>query len=198
MSRPGFLFIRHGETEWNREGRLQGQRDIPLNGRGRSQADEAGRRTAALLRSAGVEPGEARFVVSPLGRARETAERMRVAMALPAAGYDLDDRLTELSFGAWEGFTWPELKGREPIRVRVRKADKWHFVPPGGESYADLAERVRPWLDTVTERLVVVAHGGVARALMVLAGGVSQIAAPDTDVLQGQVLVFADGGTRWR
>lgn len=197
MTPPSFLFIRHGETDWNVAGRLQGGRDVPLNARGRAQATAAGHSLAGIFRGSGCLPEEARFVVSPLGRARDTAERVRLALGLPPGGYAVDDRLQELSFGLWEGLTWREVKRRDPLRVTARRRDKWHFVPPGGESYAQLAGRVRPWVDSVTDNVVVVSHGGVARALMVLAGGLSTLAAPDTDVAQGRVLRFAGGGTAW-
>ncbi len=192
------MFIRHGETDWNAEGRLQGHRDIPLNARGRAQARAAGRRAGDLLKAMGSAPERARFEVSPLGRTRETAELARTAMGLPAAGYACEPRLIEFSFGAWEGLTWPEVKLGNAAALRQRHGDKWRFVPPGGESYAQLADRVTPWLATVTDDLVVVSHGGVARALMALIGGLSVLAAPNTEVLQGRVLRFFGGGFAWR
>lgn len=197
MTPPPFLFIRHGETDWNVEGRLQGGRDIPMNARGRAQAAAAGRRLATLLLGADRRPEAARFVASPLGRTRDTAERVRIALGLPAGDYALDPRLQEFSFGSWEGMTWDEVKRHDPILLKARRRDKWRFVPPGGESYEQLAARVRPWLATVTDHLVVVSHGGVARALMVLVGGVSEPAAAEADILQGRILRFADGRAAW-
>lgn len=194
---PPFLFIRHGETDWNAEGRLQGRLDIPLNATGRAQAAEAGRRAAALLRRKGRDPAGVSFTASPLGRTRDTMERVRAAMGLPATGYALDERLREFSFGTWEGLTWAELGVRDRPLLTERRRDKWRFVPPAGESYAMLAERVGPWLATVAEDAVVVSHGGVARALMVLLGGLSRAAAPETEVLQGRVLCFEGGRHRW-
>ena len=194
---PGFLFVRHGETDWNAEGRLQGRRDITLNALGCRQAAEAGGRLAVLLRDHGVSLAGTRFVASPLGRTRDTMTIARAAMGLPCDGYALDDRLQEVSFGAWEGSTWPEIKARDPALLKQRRRDKWTFVPPGGESYAMLAERLRPWLASVIEGTVVVSHGGVARALMMLIGGVSRQAAPDAEILQGRVLRFDRGRTAW-
>jgi broad specificity phosphatase PhoE len=69
-------FVRHGETDWNREARLQGQRDVPLNALGRVQAGEAGRKLAALV----PDPGSLAYIASPLGRTRETMELLRGAM----------------------------------------------------------------------------------------------------------------------
>ena len=195
---PPFLFIRHGETDWNAEGRLQGQRDIPLNAVGRDQADEAGRRTARLLRESAQDVNAAPFVASPLGRARATMERVRSALGLAAEGYVLDDRLKEFSFGAWEGHTWPEIRSIAPALHRERRRDKWNFAPPGGESYAMLAERVTPWIATIGEGTVVVSHGGVARVLMVLLGRLSPHAAPDVEIVQGRILRFERGRYHWR
>lgn len=194
---PPFFLIRHGETEWNREGRLQGQRDIPLNAVGRDQAAGAGRKLLHLMRRRRLDPSELRAIASPLIRARDTMERARQAMGLAPQGYATDDRLRELSFGDWEGLTWPDVKAIAPDAVRKRKRDKWTFVPPGGESYAHLAERVRPWLDTVGQFDVVVAHGGVARVLMYLIGGVAPAEAPNLDIWQGRVLVFESNAFHW-
>lgn len=197
MKVPPFLFIRHGETAWNAEGRLQGQRDLPLNETGRAQARAAAPLVAAGLAALGCAASEAAFVVSPLGRACDTARECRAAMRLDAAEFASDDRLKEFTFGDWEGLTWPEVKALHPLLLKDRRRDKWNFVPPNGESYAMLAERVRPWLDTVTERTVAVSHGGVARVLMVLVGGLSRLAAPETAVLQGRVLRFAARNHAW-
>src|SRR6185295_826414 len=97
---PPFVFIRHGETDWNVEGRLQGQRDIALNDVGRRQAAEAGRRLRDI-----VVPAAMPWLVSPLWRTRETAEIARGAIGLDPRGYRLDAELRELTFGAWEGHT---------------------------------------------------------------------------------------------
>ncbi len=83
---------------------------------------------------------------------------------LPDCG--IEERLKELSFGAWEGRTWDDLKRAEPAAIAARRADAWGFVPPGGESYAMLLDRLEPWLAALPADAVVVAHGGVARALM--------------------------------
>src|SRR5258707_12774205 len=115
-----FLFIRHGETDWNAEGRLQGQRDIPLNRLGQEQAAAAGRRAAGGLARQGLTPSKAVFVSSPLGRTQDTMQRARIAMGLDGNGFELDERLKEFSFGEWEGLTWPEVKLRDPDRIRQR------------------------------------------------------------------------------
>ena len=192
------IFLRHGETAYNAESRLQGQRDTPLNARGREQARAVGRTLRARIASEieRLEAAEA-FVASPLGRARETMEIAREAMGLPPARYRLDPVLKELSFGAWEGLTWPEIEARDPEGLRAREKDKWNFAPPGGESYAMLAERVRPWLGGLTADAFVVSHGGVARALMTLIAGVTPAKAMDAPIAQGRALRFENGECRW-
>ena len=185
------LFVRHGETAYNADNRLQGQRDVPINARGRDQARSVGRTLRARV-SPEIDRIEAAgaFFASPLERARETMELARTAMDLPPKLYRLDAALMELSFGAWEGLTWPEIRARDPDAVAARRADKWAFVPPGGESYAMLAERVRGWLGSLAADAFIVSHGGVARALMTLVAGVSGQVAAGTPIGQGRAIVF--------
>ena len=189
-------FIRHGETDYNREGRLQGQRDIPLNPKGREQASAVGR-TLRKLAGPEIERLEGAFVASPLIRTRQTMELARAAMGLPPGDYALCDDLKELTFGDWEGLTWPEVEARDPAGAAARAADKWDFAPPNGESYADLARRLVPWVQSIERDLFVASHGGVARALMFLLGGVAPAVAAEANIYQGRALLFAEGGFRW-
>ena len=114
------ILVRHGETDWNREGRLQGGRDIPLNALGREQAAEAADRLKTL------EPAFADldYICSPMERARETMDILRRDLDLPAGAYRIDDRLKELTFGEWEGFTWREIRKAEREQAHLRERDK--------------------------------------------------------------------------
>ncbi len=197
LADPRLYFLRHGETEWNVEGRLQGRQDIPLNALGREQAARAGKTLAKILRSRNLDAAALQFQCSPLLRTRQTLEIARAHMGLPADGGKIDERLIEFTFGRWEGLTWPEVCARDLELARAREADKWRFLPPGGESYAQLAERLKPWLAAQTEPSVVVSHGGVARALMALIGGLSEARAPNADIWQGRVLVFSAQRFDW-
>ena len=192
------FFLRHGETSWNVEGRLQGQRDIPLNPKGIDQAGAAGRAVRSFL-GAGARDALAglEFWASPLERTRQTMELARRGMALPPHPYAMDDRLKEISFGDWEGSTWREVVAMDPGRAGERTRDKWGYAPPGGESYAMLAERVRPWLETLTSDTLVVSHGGVARVMMVLLGGMDSGDAPMAEIVQGRAILFEGGGFSW-
>lgn len=192
--RPAIYFVRHGETDWNAQGRLQGQQDIPLNALGRVQAEEAGVRLRGLV----LDYQDLDYVASPMDRTRETMERMREAIFLDPAQYRLDDRLIELTFGSWEGMTWKEVRKAAPQAAAMRERDKWNYVPPdGGESYAMLANRIRPFLQELTRDTVVVAHGGVARAVLALTCGVSTRQAASIDIWQGKVLVIEGRKHYW-
>ena len=187
---------RHGQTDWNAEARFQGQRDIPLNGTGRAQAKGNGETLRDLLgRAEGFD-----FVASPLGRTRETMEIVRGAMGLDPAAYRTDERIKELSFGAWEGLTMPEIEARTARDVQdAREADKWNFRPPGdrAESYADLAARVEGWLADVREPTVAVIHGGVVRTLFRLVGGMGEDEAAHAPDPQDRVLRIAGDTIEW-
>lgn len=191
------IFVRHGETDWNVEGRLQGQRDIPLNDIGRGQAERNGRELAAFFAKRRIEPASVAYAASPLSRARDTMDLVRRELGLPAGGYELDDRLKELTFGDWEGFTIPELAERVPDLTARRKVDKWGFVPPGGESYKMLSTRIEAWLALLDRPTVVVSHGGVMRVLRGLLLGLPETEIPSLDVPQDKVFVWADGEAFW-
>ena len=192
------IFVRHGETAYNAENRLQGQLDTPLNARGREQARTIGGTLRSLFGPEIDRLDEARaFFASPLERARETMEIARDAMGLEPKRYHLDPVLKELSFGVWEGRTWPEIEVKDPKGLRARREDRWDFVPEGGESYAMLADRLRPWLDGLSEHAFVISHGGVARVLMALIARVPPAKAVDAPIIQGRAIVFENGGCRW-
>ncbi len=186
MTGHTMIFIRHGETNWNRATRLQGQRDIPLNARGRRQAGRNGRILPVLL-----DNRRWRFIASPLGRAVETMTIALGAAGMADADYETDDRLKEISFGHWEGLTLAAVEKIDAEGGRKRQADKWRFVPPGGESYADLSERIGDWLARHDRPAVVVAHGGVLRVLQYHLGGVEAARAPLLATPQDRIVVFS-------
>jgi broad specificity phosphatase PhoE len=192
-SRPTVYYIRHGETDWNVAGRLQGRHDVPLNARGRAQAMHCGEILRDLLARDNRDAAALDYVSSPLARACATMELMRSALGLPAEGYAIEPRLAEIAFGAWEGFTIAQLHERDPQRIAQREHDKWHFLPPGGESYEMVSARMRDWYESLTRDTVAVAHGGTARGLMAVLGIAKPAAAPLIDIDQGVVHVFADG-----
>ena len=190
MKSPVFYFVRHGETDWNAERRLQGQLDIALNDVGRRQSAQCGSTLRGLIAARRKAPADFAFISSPLSRARETMEILRGGLDLPRDGYAIEPRLAELSFGRWEGLTYAEVRALDGAALAVRERDKWNFTTPGGESYAALLVRVRAWHAGVTGDIIVAAHGGVARVLMVLFGVRTPQDAPLGDVEQGVVYEF--------
>jgi probable phosphoglycerate mutase len=143
--------IRHGETDWNRERRIQGSTDIPLNEIGRAQAETTGR----LLSR---RPWDA-IVASPLSRARETATIIAGEVGLPAPATRPD--LVERRYGEAEGLDWQQVEARFPGATEV----------PGRETRQQVTERVIPALLAIAaehpgESVLVVTHGGVIRAVL--------------------------------
>lgn len=157
--------LRHGETEWNVELRMQGGLDSPLTARGREQAVAMGRGLAAALRRDRVAPAACDWIASPRGRARETAllvGEMLETDGGPPASWREDARIAELRYGAWEGRTWHEVERELPGARSAWAADPLGFTPPDGETHAELAARVRRFLDDLLAAprpTVVVGHG---------------------------------------
>jgi len=169
-----FWFLRHGETDWNAEGRSQGRTDIPLNHVGRMQA----RRAARTLAGQKI----ATIVASPLSRARDTAEAAAETLGLPV---QLDPELAEVNFGAQEG------------EVMGNWYDSWiagDYTPPGGESFADLCARCVRAINRATALpgpVLVVAHGALWRAFRHEAGMTANIRTPNA------LPLWAEPGTPW-
>ncbi|KYH00928.1 histidine phosphatase family protein [Bradyrhizobium sp. DOA1] len=194
MSVLTIYFLRHGETEWNALGRLQGTQDVPLNAKGRGQAVHAADVLADLFRREGKDKAAVPYVASPLGRARQTMELVRGKLELPPADYSLDDRLREIGYGTWEGLTLAESEAFDPHVYASRLADKWTVAPAGGETYAAVQLRMLDWYESLLVDTVAVAHGGTCRALMVALGIETPASAAELYIEQGAVYVFRDGG----
>jgi len=151
--------VRHGETAWNVENRIQGQLDVGLNARGRWQAEWL----ALALSDEGIDA----IYSSDLSRAVDTARELGRVCNLPV---DLDASLRERSFGVFEGLTWAEIEARFPMdsaRWRARDPD---FAPKGGESLSVFYDRAVAGVGAIARRHVggcvaVVAYGGVIDSL---------------------------------
>jgi probable phosphoglycerate mutase len=195
MLRAGLklYFVRHGETDWNAIRRYQGQTDVPLNDKGRQQAARNGRVLREFLGSG----ADVDFVASPLLRATETMSILRREMGLPVNGFRTDDRLKEIHFGHWEGRIWDVLHLEDPEHFRARQADTFNWRPTGGESYSDLAARVKTWLTGIERNTVAVSHGGVSRVVRGHVLALSDKEVPLLEVPQDKVLVLEAGSFRW-
>jgi broad specificity phosphatase PhoE len=151
--------LRHGETEWNTERRMQGSLNSDLTERGRAQALAMGR---ALKVELAREDRPTIFLRSPLGRTRETSLIVGRELGLDAAAWRDDRRLVELSYGQWEGSSWTEIEAHTPNALAIWKADPETYCPPGGESHADLRGRAASLLADIVAsntRTVVIGHG---------------------------------------
>jgi probable phosphoglycerate mutase len=152
--------IRHAESSWNALGRWQGHADPGLSARGREQA----RALARALAGAGIGA----IATSDLRRARETAVLLGESLGIEPSA---DPRLRERDLGVWSGLTTPEIAGRWPeefARVRARDVE---LRPGGGESIRDVVARARDFFEELAtqrdgaERMAIVTHGGLIRAL---------------------------------
>jgi len=187
-------FIRHGETDWNRIQRYQGQTDIPLNDTGRAQAARNGRVLGDLLDTA---KDHFDYVASPLERAVETMAIVRANMGLAPHPFKTDDRLKEQNFGHWEGLTWSELPRLDPEGFAARLADTWHWTPRNGENYDMVRARVQPWLDGLERDTVVVSHGNISRTIRGIVLGLDPAVVPKLEVPQDKVLRLTAGRAEW-
>ncbi len=169
--------LRHGETEFNVAGRLQGQQDSPLTARGRAQARGHG----ALLKTLIAEPAAWRVVASPLGRTMDTARLACAALGLPETAIETDPRLKEIAYGEWEGQTYAEIEAYYPDQWAARERDPWGFVVPRGESYAMVAARADAFLGAPRGNTIVISHGGTGR---VLRGLYARLAPPEIRTLE--------------
>jgi alpha-ribazole phosphatase/probable phosphoglycerate mutase len=166
------FFVRHGETDWNREFRFQGRTDISLNENGRSQARKAG------LRLSRVIPG--RVFSSPLLRAWGTAEAIMEANASDVPIETMDD-LREISFGEWEGLAYSEIIERHASDYSAWSETPFTSAPTGGESFQSVALRAGRAAEAVKSaaarggEILVVAHGVVLRVLVATLTGASDL-----------------------
>ncbi|OSP56140.1 histidine phosphatase family protein [Pseudoruegeria sp. SK021] len=161
---PELLVIRHGETEWNRRGRMQGTLDSPLTQAGRTQAAILG----DLLRALEVSQTSHRAFSSPQPRARLTAEIALSAVGLVAVP---DPSLREIDVGDWTGLDRAEIAGRWPAPVADEPLLDFYARAPGGETFPALWDRVGGFLDRLEGPCVVFTHGITSRVLRTRAMG---------------------------
>ncbi|MDO5622584.1 MAG: histidine phosphatase family protein [Paracoccus sp. (in: a-proteobacteria)] len=177
MIHPFPLYLlRHGETEWNRQGRLQGRLDSPLTVQGRKQAEQQAATLAGI-----TAPGYA----SPQGRAQDTA---RIILG---PDFITDPRLVEIDVGDFTGARLDDLHRDHPGLFHDWLG--WYDQTPNGEHFAALAVRCRAFLDDLTGPAVVVTHGVTLRMLRVLALGQGVAKLGDLPLRQGQVY-HVEGG----
>ena len=161
-----FCLVRHGQTDWNLEGRYQGQSDVPLNAAGIAQAQ-------ALARRLKDEHFDAAYS-SDLSRARDTA--LAISAVHGGLAVNIDPRLREINQGRWEGVQVEKIRERYAGLWLARQTDPVSVRPPGGETVGEVYQRVRAALDEIAVRypegsVLIVSHGlALATILCTLQG----------------------------
>ena len=152
------ILVRHGESEWNREGRVQGQFDSPLTEMGVVQAKSVSRYLSGVLLK---EP--LRIYTSPLERASETASIIAEELQYPKEKIIIEQRLNDFNLGVIAGtYGWDKVAEMYPDLARMRLQDPLRFHPPGGECGADFEARLRSFLDDLQDDGItnlLVSHG---------------------------------------
>ena len=153
--------VRHGQTEFNASGRIQGARDSALTPLGVEQGRRLGRLLGALA------PPDTRIVASPLGRTQHTATLIREEARL-ASAIASDARLAEISLGEWDGMLKDDIRAIAPDYDAGERRWDWFFTAPGGDSYEALAARLGAWLEearAMPGTTIAVSHGIAGRIL---------------------------------
>jgi broad specificity phosphatase PhoE len=183
------IFVRHGETDWNAQGLIQGSIDTDLNEKGRNQA----MRVAALLAAQDIPWTDYDIIVSPQRRAQQTSEY--ILGALGRTNPMLDARVRELGFGIWEGRPFWELKA-SPV-YPADPEGRFFWRPEGGESYEDGVARVNDWRGQLTRPTLVISHGAVGRCLMGAVAGLGPRELVNLPTPQGAYCLLCDGTMNW-
>jgi broad specificity phosphatase PhoE len=188
------VVVRHGVTDWNRQGRFQGHLDPPLSDAGRHEARLVAERLGSDPR---LRP--ARVISSSLGRAMETAAAIGDATGVPV---EADPRLIEIGQGEWEGRTHAELEVTDADRYRAWRDASGIRQPPGGESIASATERVRELIDELRAATpgtaCLVSHGGTLRILASLVLDLADDRSWALDVDNASIGALTDVDAAWR
>ena len=186
-----FLIVRHGETLWNREHRIQGQRDSALSSVGEHQAHA----TAERLRGR----RSARLVSSDLGRTLQTARPIAASTGL---ALETDSRLRERSFGVFEGLTRDQIEALDAQAFARWQTRDPAYAMQGGESLIGLCARVRDSLESIasetTGSVIIVTHGGVLDAIYRLAANLALDAPRSWQLLNSSINEIEIDGRSWR
>lgn len=188
---PTIYFIRHGETDWNKQGLIQGSIETELDPLGLQQVQAV----ANALAQKRDELSQFQFVCSPQHRAQQTMGFIAAAQPRDPSLIKTEPRVRELGFGIWEGKPYWELKA-SPIYPADPEA-RYFWRPDGGESYADGVARVDDWLATVTQPTLVVAHGAVGRCLMGYVAGLKPADIVTLKTPQGCYCRLQNGQIEW-
>lgn len=188
---PTIILLRHGETHWNREGRIQGEGDSPLTLKGIAQARAYGERLKGLV---GDGAGWA-LVSSPMPRCLQTAAILCEVAGLDFTRLTQDERLREIRTGEFSGLLKEDIRRRHPELMAAQGLASWMFNCPGGETHGDISARLSSWLAErkAGEKLIAVAHGVSGKILRGLYAGLAPEQALTEDSPQDALFLLAGG-----
>lgn len=190
-SLPPIYFIRHGETDWNRQGLIQGEIDTELNALGRQQAAEL----AQALLTHKSELINYNFFVSPQKRAQDTMRAIATAQSRDPKSITTDPRLRELGFGVWEAKPLWELKADPTYPADPEGHFYWR--PVNGESYEDGQVRVESFLAELKTPALIVSHGAIGRCLMGHVANLPPDRICNLPIPQGHYCKLENGTIQW-
>lgn len=180
---PKIWFLRHGQTEWNAERRIQGQLESRLSALGKSHAQQQ-----AALMTPILQQNPACYV-SPLGRAQQTAK-----IALAGEAFETDARLAEAHAGALQGMTLDEVATRFP---EISAANPRHLdlfcAAPNGEGFDSFYSRIHAFMEDLREPSVVVAHGLLGQVMRGIALGLTRQKMAELSNEQGCIYLLEGG-----
>ena len=184
--------VRHGATDWNRSGRIQGHLDPPLNDEGWTQARLVGQRCAQL--------GATALYSSDLQRAYHTAQRIGHATGLQVIQ---KTGLREINFGIWQGWTSQQIRERDPAGYAARRANPYDVIPVGGETWRRFYDRAMRALSEIltatdAQHMIIVTHSGVCTVLGLRALGLDCTGKRTFDNDNCAIHTIAITGEHWR
>ncbi|MFD2868944.1 histidine phosphatase family protein [Kurthia populi] len=187
--------IRHGETEFNVEGKFQGQSNSPLTENGKDQIYQVAR---MLKMELGDDIHNWEIISSPLGRAMDSTKILCETLAYDLTKVQTDERLAEVSVGDWAGLYIEDIKAQWPRLLEGTNHYNWYFNSLGGERYADVEGRVKAFLESVKdkEKLIVVAHGVTSRIIRGLYQNLDKDEALSLEVAHETFFKLADGDVK--
>ena len=189
MAYPELFLLRHGETEWNSAGRLHGQKNSSLTNFGKDQAFGQ----AEFIKELNLS-SDTLIYSSPLGRSLETAEIISAHCTLDVR---VDDNLSEVMMGEWQGLTWVEIENSysDIISTALNRFDA-SLMSPGGERYQSLLVRAKSFLVTINEPSIIVSHGVFLSVISGLLSNLSYVKTSRLHQTQGVVFHYKNGQER--
>lgn len=163
MKNQTIYLLRHGETEFNTQGRYQGELDSPLTEAGVQQVQQNAQMLKSLIRNS----NEWKIVSSPLGRAMQSTEIICETIGYDVKKVEKDERLTEVAVGQWAGLTTKEIESSWPNLFQNTDMYNWYFNAPNGEAYDSVVSRLSAWLKDIQHvpNVIAISHGLTGRIL---------------------------------